>query len=60
MYTPLLQIMFEIFNVPAMYVTKATLLSLYAAGRTTGIVLECGDGVAQTLPIYEGTFCSLY
>jgi actin-related protein len=48
------QISFEAFSAPAMYVCIQAVLSLYASGRTTGIVLDTGDGVAHAVPIYEG------
>jgi actin-related protein len=46
--------MFETFNVPQMYISIQAVLSLYASGRTTGIVYDSGDGVSHTVPIYEG------
>jgi len=48
------QIMFEVFNVPCLYVSVQGVLDLYAAGRCSGVVLDAGDGVAHTVPIYEG------
>ena len=48
------QIMFETFNVPCLYVSVQAVLALYSNGRTTGVVLDSGDGVSHTVPIYEG------
>ena len=46
--------MFETFNVPAFYVSIQAVLALYASGRTTGLVVDAGDGVTHTVPIFEG------
>lgn len=48
------QILFETFNVPALYTSIQAVLSLYASGRTTGVVLDSGDGVSHAVPVYEG------
>lgn len=50
----MLEIMFEKFNVPASFIALQGVLSLYASGRITGIVLDVGDGVSHTIPIYQG------
>ncbi|MCJ1309991.1 Actin-like protein [Agyrium rufum] len=48
------QILFETFNVPALFTSIQAVLSLYASGRTTGIVMDSGDGVSHAVPVYEG------
>ncbi|KAJ5068632.1 actin-10-related [Anaeramoeba ignava] len=48
------QIMFETFNVPAFYVENSAVLSIYASGKYTGVVVDIGDGVTSVVPIYEG------
>lgn len=48
------EILFETFNVPALFISMQAVLSLYSTGRTTGVVLDSGDGVTHSVPIYEG------
>jgi len=48
------QIMFETFNIPAMYVANQAVLSLGASGITTGLVVHSGHGVTNTVPVCEG------
>ncbi|KAI5168643.1 actin beta/gamma 1 [Pancytospora epiphaga] len=50
----MIQIMFEKFQVPAWFLQIQAVLSLYASGRTTGIVFDSGDGVTHVVPVYEG------
>ena len=46
--------MFEKYNVPAFYVMMQGLLSCYASGRGSALMVEIGDGVTHVVPIYEG------
>lgn len=48
------QVFFETFNVPALYLSIQAVLALYASGRTTGVVLDSGDGVSHSVPVYQG------
>lgn len=48
------EIFFETFGCPALFVSAQAILSLYASGRTTGVVLDSGDGVSHAVPVYEG------
>lgn len=48
------EVFFETFNIPAIYISPQAILSLYSSGRTTGVVVDCGDGVTSAVPIYKG------
>jgi centractin len=45
---------FETFRAPALFLAPPAVLSLYASGRTTGVVLDVGEGVTHCIPVYEG------
>ncbi|XP_026192052.1 alpha-centractin [Cyclospora cayetanensis] len=48
------EIFFESFNSPALFVSAQPILALYSSGRTTGLVLDCGEGVSHAVPVIEG------
>lgn len=48
------EIFFETFRCPALFFAPQGVLSLYASGRTTGVVLDVGEGVTHCIPVYEG------
>ena len=49
------QIMFEKFSVKGFYIQTQAVLSLFASGRTTGIVVESGHDISHTVPVFEGS-----
>lgn len=49
------QMMFEVFEVPAMFVTTPAALALYfGGGCITGIAVDCGHCLSTAVPIFEG------
>jgi len=48
------EIFFETFGVPSLFISMQAVLALYASGKTTGVVLDSGDGVTHCVPMYEG------
>jgi centractin len=48
------EVLFESLRVPSLHLPPTSTLALYATGRTTGLVLECGEGVSAATPVYEG------
>lgn len=48
------EIFFETFRAPALFFAPPAVLSLYASGRTTGVVLDVGEGLTHAVPVYEG------
>merc|ERR1719300_2306697 len=48
------EVFFERMNVPSLNICQQAILSLYASGRDTGVVLDSGHGVTHCVPVVEG------
>lgn len=47
-------IFFETFSVPGYYSMSSSVLSLYASGKSTGLVLDSGEEITSVVPIVDG------
>jgi actin-related protein 2 len=50
----LVERMFEKYNFGAANVSIQAMLTLYAQGLLTGVVVDTGDGVTHVVPVYDG------
>lgn len=49
-----LQLLMEEFSAPAVYFANASIMSLYAHGKTSGMAVDCGHGITQMVPVCDG------
>ena len=53
-----MRIMFNVFDVPNCYLARSAVMSVYAKGRTNGLVVDSGSGMTHIVPVFEGSSIS--
>jgi actin-related protein len=51
----IVQILFDEFSVAGCYLADSARLGLRTAGLTSGLVIECGDGITRVVPVLDGS-----
>ncbi len=49
-----LSFMFEKYDIPALFLSKTAVLSCFANGKSTGLVVDIGAGHTSIVPVHEG------
>ncbi len=48
------EILFETFNVPALYLARSPVLGAFSLGVSTGVVVDIGASCTRVTPVYDG------
>ena len=50
----MVEILFEKYKIPAVFISKNAVLSAFSCGRTTAVVLDSGGGSTCVAPVHDG------
>jgi len=48
------ELMFESYEVPALFLAKNAVLTTFASGKASGLVVDSGSGMTSAVPVHDG------